>query len=178
MAAFFDRLEPEHIEFMARQRLFFVATAENDAHPNVSPKGYEALRVLGPDRLVFVDLPGSGNQTATHVAAHGRITLMFVSFERAPLILRVYGSGRVLPLGSPEFVRLAAELGPMVGPHTRQLIDIRVQRVQTSCGYGVPLFEFQGARDTLQRYYDKRHAEVEWDEYVREHAKPQPPVSR
>jgi hypothetical protein len=178
MGAFFDRLEEDHIAFMARQQLFFVATAAAGAHPNLSPKGYDTLRVLGPEQVVFVDWPGSGNQTATHVAEHGRITLMFCSFERAPLILRVYGTGRVLAANGPEFAALAARLDGGVGPHTRQLIDIRVQRVQTSCGYGVPLFEFQGPRETLQGYYDKRHTEVDWDAYLAERAKPQPPVAR
>jgi len=178
MGAFFDRLEEDHVAFIACQQLFFVATATEGAHPNLSPKGYDTLRVLGPDRLVFVDWPGSGNQTATHVAEHGRITLMFCSFDRAPLILRVYGAGRVLAANGPEFTALAARLGDAVGPHTRQLIDIRVQRVQTSCGYGVPLFEFRGPRETLQRYYDKRHAEVDWDAYLVERAKPQAPVAR
>lgn len=178
MAAFFDRLEEQHIAFVARQRLFFVATATDGAHPNLSPKGYDTLRVLAPDRLVFVDWPGSGNQTATHVAEHGRLTLMFCSFERVPLILRVYGSGRVLAANSDEFTALASRLGDAVGSHTRQLIDIRVLRVQTSCGYAVPLFDFRGARDTLERYYDKRHAEVDWDAYLYECSKPQPPVAR
>ena len=178
MGAFFDRLEEDHIAFMVRQPLFFVATATEGAHPNVSPKGYDSLRVLGPEQLVFVDWPGSGNQTATHVAEHGRITLMFCSFERAPLILRVYGTGRVLAASTPEFAALASRLDAAVGPHTRQLIDIRVKRVQTSCGYGVPMFEFVGPRETLQRYYDKRHAEVDWDAYLVERSKPQPPVAR
>jgi len=178
MAALFDRLEEEHITFIVRQRMFFLATATDGAHPNLSPKGYDTLRVLGPDRLVFIDWPGSGNQTATHVAEHGRMTLMFCSFEKAPLILRVYGSGRVLAANMADFAALAAELGDAVGPHTRQLIDIRVRRVQTSCGYAVPLFEYQGPRDTLQRYYDKRHAEVDWDAYVAEHSRRQPPVAR
>jgi hypothetical protein len=178
MGAFFDRLEEDHIAFIARQQLFFVATATEGAHPNLSPKGYDTLRVLGPDHLVFVDWPGSGNQTATHVAEHGRITLMFCSFERAPLILRVYGTGRVLAVNTTEFSALATRLGDAVGPHARQLIDIRVQRVQTSCGYGVPLFEFRGSRETLQRYYDKRHAEVDWDAYLVERTKAQPPVAR
>ena len=178
MAALFDRLEADHIGFIARQRLFFVATATAGAHPNLSPKGYDTLRVLAPDRLVFIDWPGSGNQTGTHVAEHGRITLMFCSFERAPLILRVYGSARVIAANTPEFGALAAELGDAVGPHTRQLIDIHVRRVQTSCGYAVPLFEYVGQRETLQRYYDKRHAEVDWDAYLAERSAPQPPVTR
>jgi len=178
MAKFFERLEPEHVDFIRRQALFFVATAADGAHPNLSPKGYQSLRVLAPSRLAYVDLPGSGNQTATHVAENGRITLMFCSFERAPMILRVYGRGRVLALDSEDFAALKTHLGDMVGPHTRQIIDVEIQRVQTSCGYAVPLFEYRGDRDTLQRYHDKKHAEVDWDAYISEHTQPQPPIVR
>ena len=176
MAAFFDHLEPEHIAFINRQQLFFVATATNDAHPNLSPKGYDALSVLSPTRLAYVDLPGSGNQTGTHVGEHGRITLMFCSFESKPLILRIYGKGRVVGHRSVEFTDLAALLGSKVGPHTRQLFDITVQRVQTSCGYAVPLFEFRGQRETLVKYHDKKHAEVDWDAYITARTAPQPPI--
>jgi predicted pyridoxine 5'-phosphate oxidase superfamily flavin-nucleotide-binding protein len=176
MAKFFDRLEPEHVAFIERQALFFVATAAEGAHPNLSPKGYHALSVLGPTRLAYVDWPGSGNQTATHVAQHGRLTLMFCSFARTPLILRVYGTGRVLHRHGDGFAALAALLGEKVGPHTRQLIDISVQRVQSSCGYAVPQFEYRGDRDTLRRYYDKKHAEVDWEEYLAEHTRPQAPI--
>jgi len=178
MAKFFEQLEPEHISFIERQAVFFVATAQDGAHPNLSPKGYQSLSVLGPMRLAYIDLPGSGNQTATHVAQHGRITLMFCSFERTPLILRVYGKGTVLHRHSPEFAALAPRLGEKVGPHTRQLIDIDVQRVQTSCGYAVPLFEYAGDRETLQRYHDKKHAEVDWEAYLDERTRPQPPIVR
>jgi len=179
MAKFFERLESEHIEFIRRQALFFVATAAEGAHPNLSPKGYRTLAVLGPERLAYADWPGSGNQTATHLAEHGRITLMFCSFERTPMILRVYGQGRVVHRHRPEFPPLAGLLGQeRVGPHTRQLIDIQVQRVQTSCGYAVPLFDYRGDRDTLQRYYDKKHAELDWEAYLDEHTQPQPPVVR
>jgi predicted pyridoxine 5'-phosphate oxidase superfamily flavin-nucleotide-binding protein len=178
MAAFFDRLEPEHIEFIQRQHLFFVATAAEGAHPNLSPKGYESLAVLDAGRLAYADWPGSGNQTATHVAEHGRITLMFCSFDRTAEILRVYGSGRVIHRHSPEFAQLAPFLGDKIGPHTRQVIDIRVQRVQTSCGYAVPLFEYRGQRETLGKYYDKKHAEVDWETYLDAHTAPQPPIVR
>ena len=176
MAKFFEQLEPAHIAFIEHQALFFVATAADGAHPNLSPKGYRSLKVLGPARLAYVDWPGSGNQTATHVAQHGRITLMFCSFERTPLILRVYGKARVLHRHSGQFAALAAQLGDQVGPHTRQLINIDVQRVQTSCGYAVPMFEARGDRDTLQRYYDKKHAEVDWEAYLDSHTQPQPPI--
>lgn len=178
MAQFFDQLESEHVEFIERQPLFFVATASEGAHPNLSPKGYESLQVLAPDRIAYVDWPGSGNQTATHVAQHGRITLMFCSFDKKPMILRVYGKGRVHGRGTTPFESLAAKLEEKVGPHTRQLIEIEVQRVQTSCGYAVPLFEYRGDRETLQKYYDKKHGEVDWEAYVGERAEPQPPIVR
>ena len=176
MAKFFEKLEEDHVAFIERQALFFVATAADGAHPNLSPKGYRALSVLGPTRLAYVDLPGSGNQTATHVAQHGRITLMFCSFDRVPLILRIYGKGRVVHRQSSEFSELKRLLADKVGAHTRQMIDVEVQRVQTSCGYGVPLFEYQGDRDTLLRYYDKKHAEVDWEEYLDQHTQSQPPI--
>ena len=158
--------------------MFFVATAADGAHPNLSPKGYEALVVSGPSRLIYVDWPGSGNQTATHLAEHGRVTLMFCSFERTPMILRIYGTGRVIHRHDTEFDALKEPLGTRVGVHTRQLIDITVRRVQTSCGYAVPLFDYRGQRDTLERYYDKKHAEVDWEAYLDEHTRLQPPIVR
>jgi hypothetical protein len=178
MAQFFDRLEPEHVAFIERQAVFFVATASEGAHPNLSPKGYDSLRVVAPNRVAYVDWPGSGNQTATHVAEHGRITLMFCSFDSKPMILRVYGKGHVHRHGGAEFESLAAKIGEKVGPHTRQLIDIEVERVQTSCGYAVPLFEYRGQRETLQKYYDKKHREVDWEAYLEERSRPQPPIVR
>jgi len=176
MAKFFAALEPEHVDFIARQHLFFVATAADRAHPNLSPKGYRSLAVIDPHRLAYVDWPGSGNQTATHVAMHGRITLMFCSFERVPMILRIYGRGKVLHRRSEAYAALASLLGDRVGPHTRQLIDIAIERVQTSCGYAVPLFDYRADRDTLERYFDKKHAEIDWEAYLEERSRPQGPI--
>ncbi|HYD48178.1 MAG TPA: pyridoxamine 5'-phosphate oxidase family protein [Terriglobales bacterium] len=173
MAKFFATLEPEHIEFISRQRMFFVASSADDGFPNLSPKGYDTLAVLGPQRLAYADWPGSGNQTATHIAAQGRLTLMFCSFERVPLILRVYGQAQVIRHKTEKFDLLAAQLGERAGPHTRQLIDIEVRQVQTSCGYAVPLFDYRGQRQTLQGYYDKKHAEVDWEEYLTQRSQPQ-----
>ncbi len=179
MAEFFDELRPEHRAFIEQQHVFFVASGADGSHPNLSPKGYETLAVLDANRLAYVDWPGSGNQTATHVDLHGRVTLMFCSFDRKPLILRVYGRGRVVSRHTPDFEALAAALGDRVGEHTRQLIEIQVQCVQTSCGYAVPLFEYQGERDTLARYYDKKHATTDWEAYLRAHTRPQAsPVAR
>src|SRR5690606_37281952 len=120
------------------------------------PKGYDSLDVLSPTELVFVDMPGSGNQTASHVVRGGRITLMFCGFEARAMVLRVYGRGTVLLPDSDGYAELVERLRPgLVGPFTRQLIRIEVEKVQTSCGYGVPRFEFVGERDTLRRYYER-----------------------
>jgi predicted pyridoxine 5'-phosphate oxidase superfamily flavin-nucleotide-binding protein len=162
MADWYPALDPQHIEFIRAQHVFFVATAPGDGYPNLSPKGYDSLEIVGPSELVFVDLPGSGNQTASHVLERGRLTLMFTSFTEKPLILRVYGRGRVLARGSDEFVATRARLrSGMVGPYTRQLIVIEIEKVQTSCGYGVPRYEYAGERPTLIKYYERKVASGE-----------------
>jgi hypothetical protein len=159
MAQFFPQLGNDHIAFIREQHVFFVATSCGEGYPNLSPKGYDSLDVLGPGELVYVDLPGSGNQTASHLARGGRATLMFASFDARALILRVYGTGRVVARESADFASLAARLRPgLVGRFTRQLLVIDVDKVQTSCGYGVPRFTYEGDRDTLLRYYERAEA--------------------
>jgi hypothetical protein len=179
MADWFRTLAPEHVEFIRKQHVFFIATAPADGngYPNLSPKGYDSLDVLGPDELVFVDMPGSGNQTASHVARGGRLTLMFAGFEAQAQILRVYGRGKVhLPDGEGH-APLAARLRPgLIGPYTRQLIAIAVEKVQTSCGYAVPRYEFVAERDTLRRYYGRAVERGEFPEKLARARRPQDPV--
>jgi hypothetical protein len=179
MADWFRTLAPEHVDFIRKQHVFFVATAPADGngYPNLSPKGYDSLDVLGPDELVFVDMPGSGNQTASHVARGGRLTLMFAGFEERAQILRVYGRGKVhLPDGD-GYAALAARLRPgLIGPHTRQLIAIEVDKVLTSCGYAVPRYEFVAERDTLRRYYDRAVERGEFAEKLARARRLQDPV--
>jgi hypothetical protein len=158
MADWYRMLGADHVDFIRRQHVFFVATApaDGEGYANLSPKGYDSLDVLSPSELVFVDMPGSGNQTASHVARGRRITLMFCGFEAHAMILRVYGRGAVHLPGSDAYAELAQRLRPaLIGPYTRQLIAIAIDKVQTSCGYGVPRFEFAGERDTLRRYYER-----------------------
>lgn len=179
MADWYTMLGADHIDFIHRQHVFFVATApaDGDGYPNLSPKGYDSLEVLGPGELVFVDMPGSGNQTASHVAGGGRVTLMFAGFEKQPTILRVYGHARVHLRGSADYHALAVRLRPgLVGPYTRQLLLIAVDKVQTSCGYGVPLYEFVGERDTLSRYYERTAARGEFEEKLARAQRFQDPV--
>jgi hypothetical protein len=138
--------------FIARQHVFFVATAPLAAtgHVNVSPKGLDCLRVLSPTRVAYLDLTGSGNETAAHLAENGRLTLMFCAFEGKPMILRLYGRGRVVLPGTDDWATLAPLFPGQ--PGARQVVVNDVTRVQTSCGYAVPLMSFDADRDLLPKW--------------------------
>ena len=152
---FTDTLRPDHIAMLSRQAVFFVATAAADGRINLSPKGYDALRVLGPDRVAYLDLGGSGNETHAHLAAaqadQGRITLMVCNFEAPPLILRIYGRGRAVLPQDDGWAELADHFTLLAG--TRQIFDITVESVQTSCGWGVPEMTLSAPRATLTKYH-------------------------
>lgn len=128
--------------FIERQPLFFVATAAWEGRVNVSPKGLDSLRVVGPSRVVWLN--GSGNETAAHLLDIPRMTLMFCAFEGPPLILRLYGSARVIHPGQPGWDETVVLFPAMAG--ARNIFELDVELVQTSCGYGVPLFEYQEQR--------------------------------
>ncbi|ALE17975.1 hypothetical protein AMC99_02704 [Altererythrobacter epoxidivorans] len=160
MAEFFDALGDKHVAMIEKQPVFFVATAAPMGRVNVSPKGYDAFRVLSPKRVAYLDLGGSGNETHAHLAADGRITVMFCNFEQPALILRIYGRGVPVLPQDDGWDRLAANFTLL--PGTRQIFVIDVETVQTSCGYGVPFMEFERERDTLT----KLHAQAdpaEWE---------------
>ncbi|WP_017669530.1 pyridoxamine 5'-phosphate oxidase family protein [Blastomonas sp. AAP53] len=160
MSEFTTSLTEKHRAFIARQPVFFVATAAADARINLSPKGYDAFRVLEDNRVAYLDLGGSGNETHAHLLADGRITIMFCAFENPALILRIYGRGRpVLPQDS-EWDGLASHFEML--PGTRQIFDITVDSVQTSCGWGVPVMEFERERETLK----KAHRQSEPDKWL------------
>ena len=149
MAQTYAEITPELQRFIAKQPLFFVATAPlaGDGHVNLSPKGQECFRVFGPHQVGYLDLTGSGNETAAHLAENGRITFMFCAFAGAPRILRLYGTGRVVSPGMDEWPALAAGF-PAV-PGARQVILAGITRVQTSCGMAVPLLDYVGQRENL-----------------------------
>jgi hypothetical protein len=151
MAEFFDELDEAHRAMIAAQPVFFVATAAADARINLSPKGYDSFRVLGPKRVAWLDLGGSGNETNAHLLADGRITLMFCNFRQPALILRIYGTGRPVVPWDREWDELAAHFTLL--PGTRQIFDIEVETVQTSCGYGVPLMTLERERPTLLKHH-------------------------
>jgi hypothetical protein len=153
----FPRIEPTHRDFILRQRIFFTASAAAGARVNVSPRSTDALRVLGTNGAAYLDLTGSGNETSAHLRADGRLTFMFCAFEGPPLILRLYGRGRILRRGSPEYAQLlAAEFGNTEPLGARQIVTLDIDLVQTSCGYGVPLFDSRGERDTLARWAEAK----------------------
>ncbi len=151
MASFFERLGDDHRDFIAAQPMFFVATAPPDGRVNPSPKGNDTVRVVDASTIAYVDLTGSGNETAAHVQADGRLTMMWCSFGRKPLILRAYGRGRVLPTGSHG---LDVDLPMPAG--ARQVIVCDVEWVQTSCGYAVPVMDLVEERRTLVAWADRR----------------------
>jgi hypothetical protein len=151
MAEFSDALLSAHMDFIARQPVFFVATAAPGARINLSPKGLDAFRVLSPSQVGYLDLGGSGNETQAHLAADGRITVMFCAFEQPALILRIYGRGRAILPQDPEWAIHVAHFAML--PGARQIFLIDVDSVQTSCGWGVPFMRFERPRETLTRYH-------------------------
>lgn len=156
----FQSLETAHRDFIARQKIFFNASAGAEGRVNVSPRDAKSLRILDERTAVWLDLTGSGNETAAHLRATGRLTLMFCAFEGAPMILRLYGTGRAIRQGSAEYAELLA--GHFAGeepPGARQMILLAIEMVQTSCGYNVPLFDYVGERETLYRWAEKKGPE-------------------
>ena len=141
MAKFFDELNEFLIQFIEKQKLFFVATAAADGRINVSPKGYDSLVVLNPNRIVWLNLSGSGNETAAHLRAVNRMTLMFCSFEEKPLILRIYGTADTIHPRDKSWAELAQYFPDH--PGARQIFNMSIDSAQTSCGYAVPFYEFQ-----------------------------------
>src|SRR6202789_737576 len=143
MAKQFIGIEPHQREFILQQRIFFTASAAAQGRVNVSPKDGAALRILNPNSVAYLDQTGSGNETAAHLRANPRLTIMFCAFEGAPLILRLYGQGKVLPRRSTRYSELlASEFAGVEPPGARQIVSLEVDMVQTSCGYGVPRFDF------------------------------------
>ena len=156
-----DRLDSSHIAFIGRQKMFFSATATAESHINLSPKGLDTFRVLDEGRVAYLDLTGRGNEAAAHIAADGRMTIMFCAFEGPPLILRIYGRGQVHLRGNPDYLELLARgFEGVEPPGTRQIIVIDVEMVLTSCGFGVPHYQFVGDRPSLPRWAEEKGEEA------------------
>jgi predicted pyridoxine 5'-phosphate oxidase superfamily flavin-nucleotide-binding protein len=154
MSERFEALSAEHQNFIANQKVFFVATAAEAGPVNLSPKGGPSLAVLNPNRILWLNLTGSGNETAAHLLDSNRITLMWCAFEGPPLILRVYGTARVIHPGEPEWEESAARIPAAVG--ARQYFSVEIDLVQTSCGYAVPFMDYRDDRTALTKWAEKK----------------------
>ena len=152
MGKVYDRIDDKRAEFIRRQHMFFVGTAPDspDGHLNVSPKGLDTFRILGPSTVAYLDLTGSGIETVAHLRQNGRITLMFCAFEGRPLIVRLYGKGRVVEPGDGDWDALIARFPEY--PGVRSVVVVDVERVADSCGFAVPLYEYKGERSQLIDY--------------------------
>ncbi|MCP4177527.1 MAG: pyridoxamine 5'-phosphate oxidase family protein [bacterium] len=143
----YSEIPDNYMQFIKDQKIFFVGTATVDSRINISPKGMDSLRILGPNRVVWLNVTGSGNETATHIQENSRMTIMFVSFESTPIILRIYGSAKVIHRNDSEWKKLYALFSPL--PGSRQIFDLNVDLVHRACGMAVPYFEFTGERNLL-----------------------------
>ena len=154
MAKIFEKLTDKHIEFIHRQQMFFVGTAGPEGFINVSPKGFDSLRVINQSRLLWLNLTGSGNETAAHVLENRRMTIMFCSFDKQSLILRVYGQARTMHRRDPDWEECNQLFEDYLG--ARQIFDLDIEMVQTSCGFGVPYYELAGERPVLKQWADNK----------------------
>ena len=153
MAKTYDEITPKLREFIEAQQMFFVATAPlaAEGHVNLSPKGLQGTLAIVDDRTIaYLDLTGSGVETIAHLRENGRVCVMFCAFEGPPRILRIHGTGDAIEPGDEEFASLVASFDDY--PAVRSIIRIRATRISDSCGYGVPLYDYEGERDQLQRW--------------------------
>ncbi|MEM1138000.1 MAG: pyridoxamine 5'-phosphate oxidase family protein [Bacteroidota bacterium] len=154
MAKFTESLSEQLIGFIEEQKMFFTGTAPNEGRVNVSPKGMDTFKVLSPTKVAYLDLTGSGNETAGHIHENGRITIMFCSFTGKPLILRLYGNGEVIDPKNEQWGNLIKQF-PQI-PGARQIIQLNIVSVQTSCGFGVPFYEYHEDRNVLADWAQKK----------------------
>ncbi len=160
MAEFFDALNDKHTAMIEAQPVFFVATSAPIGRINLSPKGYDAFRILSPKRVAYLDLGGSGNETHAHLGADGRITIMFCNFQQPANILRIYGRGVPVLPQDDGWEKLASHFTML--PGTRQIFAIDIESVQTSCGWGVPMMTLETERETLKKAH-RQSDPAEWE---------------
>jgi hypothetical protein len=156
MGKLFAGIDDDLRAFIARQQMFFVATAPlaADGHVNLSPKGLDSFRILGPTTVAYLDLTGSGVETIAHLRENGRLTVLFCAFEGRPRIVRLQGRGRVVMPGDSQWAEVSAHFPPL--PGVRSVIVLDADRISDSCGYGVPLYEFTGHRKQLTDWAEKK----------------------
>jgi hypothetical protein len=167
MGKFHTSIAGHHKDFIEAQHLFFVSTAplETEGHINLSPKGLDSFRLLSPTRVAYMDIIGSGNETSAHLLQNSRITFMFCAFDGSPNILRLYGKGYTVLPGYAQWAELSSHF--VLLPSTRQIIVADIFKVQTSCGFGIPYYQYKGERDHSHKWAEKKGAEG-LEEYKKE----------
>ena len=167
MGKFYTAITDHHKEFIESQHLFFVSTAplDGNGHVNLSPKGLDSFRILSPNKVAYMDIVGSGNETSAHILENGRVTFMFCAFGGPPNILRLYGKGYAVLPGDQEWNEMSSHF--VLLPSTRQIIAADIFNVQTSCGFGVPYYEYTGERDHAHKWADSKGPEG-LEEYKKE----------
>ncbi len=145
----FESLTTEHIEFIEAQKIYFVGTATTDSKVNISPKGMNSLKVLDANRVIWLNMTGSGNETSAHIQKSPRMTIMFAAFEGKPVIMRLYGKAKVIHHNDSEWNDLYRQFPENIG--ARQIFDLSIEMVQTSCGTAVPYFDYVEDRDQLNK---------------------------
>ena len=156
MGKVFPEIDERNAAFIRKQHLFFVASAplRGDGFVNLSPKGLDSFAILDPLTVAYLDLTGSGVETVAHVRENGRITLLFCSFEGPPRLLRLYGRGEVIEPGDAEWDDLVAHFGDFVS--ARSIVRVALERIADSCGYGVPEYRYEGEREQLLDWADRK----------------------
>jgi hypothetical protein len=154
VAKFYQELDPKLQKFIEKQKIFFVGTAAAESTINVSPKGMDSLRIVDSKQLAWLNLTGSGNETAAHLIEIPRMTLMFCAFEGNPLILRVYGTARAIHSQDEEWSQWISRFPAL--PGARQIFLLDIDKVQTSCGFAVPHLQYNGDRDELSNWSEKK----------------------
>lgn len=154
MAKFYDTLSPTLQEFISSQKIFFVSTAAETGRINLSPKGMDSFRIVNENKVLWLNLTGSGNETAAHLLQVNRMTIMFCAFDGNPLILRLYGTARAIHTQDKDWDQYYAHFNVTAG--ARQIFEMHIESVQTSCGFAVPLMDYQEDRDILKNWAEKK----------------------
>jgi hypothetical protein len=167
MGKFHETIKPAHKEFIENQHIFFVSTAplSENGRVNLSPKGLDCFRILGENKVAYMDLISSGNETSAHTLENGRITFMFCSFDKEPLIMRLYGKAFTIVKNSEKWEEYSPNF--QIYPSTRQIIVADIDLVQTSCGFGVPFFDYKSERDIHFKWAEQK-GEEGLNAYIRE----------
>jgi len=150
----YSEISERNTQFINEQKMFFVGSATKDSRVNISPKGMDSFKVLGPNRVIWLNVTGSGNETAAHMLEDNRMTIMFLAFDGSPNILRLYGHARVIHRNDPEWQTLYSNFTAL--PGARQIFDVSVDLVQNSCGMSVPFFDFKEDRNQLKDWASKQ----------------------